>query len=166
MSALLQMPSYLEQLPIPDRGGRPPEENWTIQPLEGRRLPRPAHENEASDWKHLNREMPRISATNDLESLYVIDNHAAVDAFLQQHRSVTTLLLAAPEALNTALGESSIRVLKLLCDDDGGKSLFCYIMIASDLPTAMRALQAFDEDWWLARCAQVAGRLNFDVELI
>jgi hypothetical protein len=58
------------------------------------------------------------------------------------------------------------KVLRLVEDDEGARTLFCFVVFDGQLSEAMRALKSFDESWWLERCAQVAGKLNFDFELV
>ena len=105
------------------------------------------------------------AAIKDLEDVYVIDDRPAVAAFIEANR-LRSLLLQARNPLNAAFGEESIKTLTLVHDDEGFTTLFCLVMVFGDMQKARRALKSFDQQWWLARSGQVAGKLNFDFELI
>lgn len=102
----------------------------------------------------------------ELEKLYVLPDKRAVDAFVRQNRSVHSVLLAAKAALDKEFGAASIKTLRVFTDDENSISLFCFIACSSSLENAMKALRSFDQKWWLDHCQRVAGKLNFDFELI
>lgn len=106
------------------------------------------------------------SPTRDLERTYVIDDRRAIHDFLQSNRSVLSLLRDATGALSLAFGQDAIKILRVTEDDEGTRAVFCLVAFRGDLHDAMRALRSFDENWWLDRCARVAGKLNFDFELV
>jgi hypothetical protein len=129
---------------------------WFEDPL--RRSPR---------WRPCNRERYiSDSPTQELEQTYVINDREAVSAFLQGNRSALSILREAPAALNIFFGPKAKKVLRVIEDDEGTRTLFCFVAFDGDLSEAMRALKSFDENWWLERCARVAGNLNFDFELV
>jgi hypothetical protein len=105
------------------------------------------------------------SGAESLEDMYVIENRAAVTRFIEKNR-LRGLLSQAVDALNGAFGKGAIKTLKLLCDDEGSETLFCMIMTGGEMERAILALRDFDERWWLAHCGLVAGKLNFDFELV
>jgi hypothetical protein len=74
--------------------------------------------------------------------------------------------LHATDPLIQAFGEAAIRNLTLITDDEGYQTLFCLIMVSGALEEARSSLEQFDQQWWLTRCGQAAGRLNFDFELL
>ncbi len=131
-----------------------------------------------ADWQMLNRELspgfpPRMGQTlgpyriveKGLEEVYVIDDRPSVAAFIEENR-LRSLLLQARDPLNAAFGEASIKTLTLVHDDEGFTTLYCLVMVSGDMQDARRALKSFDQEWWLARSGQVAGKLNFDFELV
>jgi hypothetical protein len=114
------------------------------------------------------RRMPTAFAgtdANELEKLYVFEDRRAVNAFIVEHR-LRGLLAAALEPLNEAFGDASLKTLKIATDDEGSQTLFCLVQVVASVEDAHWSLAAFDERWWLPRCGAVAGKLNFDFELV
>ena len=105
------------------------------------------------------------TAANELDKPYVFEHRRAVNAFILEHR-LRALLAAASEPLNEAFGDETIKTLKIVTDDEGSQTLFCLVQVAASVEEARQSLAAFDELWWLARCGPVAGKLNFDFELV
>ena len=86
-------------------------------------------------------------------------------AFIKQN-CLRELLLQAREPLNTAFGESAVKTLTRVQDDEGFDTLFCLILVSGDMNDARLALRSLDQHWWLARSQRADGKLNFDFELI
>jgi hypothetical protein len=66
-----------------------------------------------------------------------------------------------------AFGSSTAVRLTVVTDvdaDDGREELFAYVKAALDQDELSRALEHFDEDWFLDRSSVLAGRLSFDLE--
>jgi hypothetical protein len=103
--------------------------------------------------------------TKGLERAYIIEHHSSVAAFILRHR-LHGLLLDAIAPLNRTFGESAIKVLTLVRDDEGSENLYCLIMTPGDLAAARQHLRTFDEEWWIEHSVISAGKLNFDIELI
>jgi len=101
----------------------------------------------------------------NLEVAYVFDDRAIIPMFINRNRLLGHLLMAR-EPLISAFGEAAVKKLTLVEDDEGFVTLFCLILFPGGLEDARRALNLFDEMWWLAKSGQVAGKLNFDFELI
>ena len=105
------------------------------------------------------------SALRTLEQAYVLEDRSAIPAFIRRNRLLEPLLEArAP--LTSAFGEAAVKKLTLVEDDEGFVTLYCLILVPGGLEEARRALNSFDESWWLARCGQLGGKLNFDFELV
>lgn len=104
------------------------------------------------------------TAANELEKLYVFEDRTAVNAFILEHR-LRGLLAAASQPLNEAFGDD-IKTLKIVTDDEGSQTLFCLVQVSASVEDARRALESFDNRWWLAHCGPVAGKLNFDFEFV
>jgi hypothetical protein len=104
-------------------------------------------------------------ALRELEQLYVLEDRSTVSEFIERNR-LRELLLEAGGPLNAAFGQAVVKKLTLLEDDEGFETLFCLALIPGDMHQAMLALKSFDERWWLARSRRVAGKLNFDLELV
>lgn len=108
---------------------------------------------------------PTIRSTAGLDDSYVIEDRLAVSHFIDEHH-LFGLLLQAKQHLDVAFTDRPVKTLSLVRDDEGFETLFCLVMIAGDMQPARQALRRFDQEWWLARSGQVAGKLNFDFELI
>jgi hypothetical protein len=118
-------------------------------------------------WRMCSREKyVSDSPMQELEPAYSISDPESIDAFLRNNRSAISLLKEAPAALSAAFGRKASKTLRLVEDDEGAQALFCFVAFAGSLADAIDALKSFDENWWLDRCAQVAGKLNFDFELV
>ena len=166
MSALLEFTNRLEQPGVPLPCTPLPIASWPRQrPTEQPKPPRPVVPLQDIHWQRLTREVPPDFELKGLEDIYVIDNRSAVADFIKQNR-LCGLLLEAREPLNTALGESAVRTLTLVQDDEGFDTLFCLILVSGDMNEARLALRSFDQCWWLARSQRANGKLNFDFELI
>lgn len=111
------------------------------------------------------REDEAAPAISEIDSEYVFEDRPAVSRFIIEH-GLRGLLSQAAQPLRRAFGDSAIRSLRLVTDDEGSATLFCLVMVPGDLARANRALERFDRDWWLARCDLRAGLLNFDFELV
>jgi hypothetical protein len=106
-----------------------------------------------------------ITAMTALETAYVFEDRSVVAEFIRRNR-LRGLLLQAVKPLHDAFGETAIKVLRLVTDDEGSETLFCLVMTSEELADAQDALRCFDEHWWLSRCDLRAGLLNFDFELV
>jgi hypothetical protein len=105
------------------------------------------------------------SELTTLQQAYVLEDRSAIPAFIKRNRLLEPLLEArAP--LTSAFGEATVKKLTLVEDDEGFVTLFCLILVPGSSEEARRALNSFDENWWLARCGQLGGRLNFDFDLV
>jgi hypothetical protein len=96
---------------------------------------------------------------------FVIENRAVVKNYIATNR-LTGLLLEALPRLEEYFGANPVKALSLITDDEGSSTLFCSVKWAGDLEAARAALREFDEAWWLANSGKVAGKLNFDFDLI
>jgi len=105
------------------------------------------------------------SALATLEQAYVLEDRSAIPAFIERNR-LLELLLEAREPLASAFGEATVKKLILVEDDEGFVTLFCSVLVPGSSDEARRALDLFDESWWLAHSHQAGGKLNFDFELI
>ena len=105
------------------------------------------------------------SVLEALEQAYVIEDRSAIPAFIKRNR-LLELLLAAREPLTSAFGEATVKKLTLVEDDEGFVTLFCSVLVPGSSDEARRALDSFDESWWLARSGQAGGKLNFDFDLV
>jgi hypothetical protein len=110
-------------------------------------------------------EPPAGSVLAVLEQAYVLEDRSAIRTFIERNRLLEPLL-EARGPLTSAFGEAAVKKLTLVEDDEGFVTLFCLIQVPGGLEEARRALNSFDESWWLARSGQVGGKLNFDFDLV
>ena len=164
MSALLEFTNRLEQPGVPPPSTHLPIAPWPSErSTEQPRPPRPVGPLQDIHWQRLTGEVPADFSLKGLEEIYVIDNRSAVAAFIKQN-CLRALLLQAREPLHAAFGESAVRTLTLVQDDEGFETLFCLILVSGDMNEARLALRSFDQQWWLVHCDQAAGKLNFDFD--
>jgi hypothetical protein len=103
--------------------------------------------------------------TDELDSKYIFDDRASVAAYISEHRLYGILALAA-NPLAQAFGAATRKTLKLVNDDEGSAMLFCVLSVDCTVERALRCLESFDLNWWQSHSFAVAGKLNFDFELI
>jgi len=110
-------------------------------------------------------EPPAGPALRSLEQMYALEDRPATLAFIKQN-GLLGPLLEARGPLTSAFGEAAVKKLSLVEDDEGFVTLFCFVLLPGSLEEARRALNLFDEQWWLTRSHEAGGKLNFDFELI
>jgi hypothetical protein len=99
-----------------------------------------------------------------LNEHYVMSRAATIQTFVREHRLRSTLL-EARKPLEAAFGSEAIKKLEIIRDDEGYETLFCSVILTGSVIDARASLRSFDEQWWVERCNQVNGKLNFDFEL-
>jgi len=166
MSAPLPLPAHLEQPTVPPLVEHPPlASSWLGEQPSARGNPTPPFEPDGElHWQSLNRKPSPDFVLSGLEDVYVIDDRSAVAAFIGKNR-LRSLLLLARDPLNVVFGETALKRLAIVSDDEGFNTLFCLIAISGNVHEARQALESFDQRWWLDHCEQADGNLNFDFEL-
>jgi hypothetical protein len=165
-----QFANYEEHQPWVKPDPKCKSQERAVQPTE-RKLPRPDFSFQVGDTfysairVHALEKVPADPWLIGLDPSYVISHRFNVARFIKEHR-LHGLLLQAIQPLNDAFTSQRIKVLSLVCDDEGFETLFCLVMITGNMEQARQALQRFDQNWWLSRSNIAAGRLNFDFELI
>jgi hypothetical protein len=108
---------------------------------------------------------PRAGLDFDvLNKQYVMRKAAAIQKFVSEHR-LRSLLIEARSHLDRAFGNEAIKKLEIIRDDEGYETLYCSVIVTGGVGEARFSLQTFDDQWWVERCNQVNGKLNFDFEL-
>jgi hypothetical protein len=115
--------------------------------------------------EELEQAVPSPQDSDALDKIYVWEDRPSILRFIDENR-VRGLLLDAHDALDNAFGKDAIKSLSLVRDDEGFDTLVCLVRTPSDLEIATRALQEFDERWWLARSVEARGKVNFDFDLV
>ena len=117
-----------------------------------------------SPARHLQTEIEK--QIEDIERTYVIDDRNSVLSFIQRN-GIQNLLVEADNPLRSAFGKlGMIKLLRLVRDDEGADTLFCFVQFRGDVEAGMQALASFDQQWWLQRSPSAAGKLNFDFEFV
>jgi len=116
-------------------------------------------------WQAFDMVQSRNGTVSSLEDAFIIEDRANVSRFIDQNH-LAGLLRQAAQPLDATFGENAIKTLRLVRDDEGAETLFCFVITHVGLEAAMCSLRRFDEEWWIARCGLTAGRMNFDFELL
>jgi hypothetical protein len=95
----------------------------------------------------------------------ILDSNRSVIEFLEQEPALYALLAEAVRHLKDAFGERRIVQVRLQSSDDGSL-LKAAVQLPADFgDDPERALQSFDEEWWLKNCSRSGGSLVFDYEI-
>jgi hypothetical protein len=87
--------------------------------------------------------------------------------YLIREPELIALLNQSLVAARSAFGETVRLSLELSQTPDvPSGELYCMIQTALTAEQAMRALRAFDEQWWIDRVPLAAGKLNFDISVV
>ena len=95
----------------------------------------------------------------------ILDDDRLITEILEEETSLYTLLIEAIKPLQHAFGEKRIIHLRIQSSEDD-----IIVKVAVQLPADFgddpeRALQSFDEEWWLNNCHRSDGALVFDYEI-
>ncbi len=95
----------------------------------------------------------------------ILDDDCLITEILAEETSLYTLLIEAIKPLQHAFGEKRIIHLRIQSSEDD-----MIVKVAVQLPADFgddpeRALQSFDEEWWLNNCHRSDGALVFDYEI-
>jgi hypothetical protein len=101
----------------------------------------------------------------DLHQHYVIlDDSATIIELFETESALSHLLIEAVAPLRRAFGDMAILHMQILSSDEDS-----ILKVAVQLPATFegnpdRALQSFDDAWWVHNCQQSGGVLVFDYE--
>jgi hypothetical protein len=116
-------------------------------------------------WIEENAKISCAPLLEPLNEAYVMEGREAVVRFIEEN-GLGKLLQQAKGPLNIAFGETSLKMLRVVEDDEGVRALSCIVMVDGEMLKARKALRSFDEDWWLSRGRVMGNKLNFDFELV
>ncbi|HKG24195.1 MAG TPA: hypothetical protein VKB09_01030 [Thermomicrobiales bacterium] len=116
--------------------------------------------------------MPSSAATDLLTSpdavngLFDFEDSLAIGSFLGEHPFLVPLLVEVHQTVPRYFPDRTRVRLQLLTDRDNGDhvDLFAIIETALSEDQALRALDSFDEEWWLGTAVRGNGWLTIDVE--
>ncbi len=98
-----------------------------------------------------------------LKMMYVFRNERAVEDFISSHRTAAGVLSSALTELKKSFGEGVVFTLEAISDEDESTSLYAIAVWRGLAEGAERALEDFDERWWLDQPTQPG--LTFTYEL-
>lgn len=111
-------------------------------------------------------ELSLSTSAGELDSRFIIKTNRHETLRFIAVNGLGTVLLQSEEHIRAAFGESSLRTLAIVEDDEGYRTLFCLVMFDGRLDAARIALKSFDNNWWLQQANRFASKLNFDFELV
>jgi hypothetical protein len=106
------------------------------------------------------------SSVDDLNSGFVIKANRREALNFIKANGLSHILLQSEGHLDAAFGRSSVKTLNIIDDDEGYRTLFCFVAFPGTLADAQAALRSFDCDWWLKNSRRFGSKLNFDFELV
>ncbi len=101
-----------------------------------------------------------LRSFDTLASFYSVSTPIAVADFLSEHKQLLKLLFSAFPRIKSIWGAQAKLELEVVDDLEGGLPIMT-VRVTSTLPDAYRALDRFDEEWWLDHIAEAEGFLNF-----
>jgi hypothetical protein len=129
------------------------------------RRPRSEKDGQAKRDSFFDQVFMKYSVLEPLQATYVVDDRDSVAEYVAANQ-LSEFLVRSAKYVAMAFGESRIKKLRILEDDEGTKTLFCLVAYPGSLDDAQRALETFDQNWWLENARHFASKLNFDFELI
>jgi hypothetical protein len=91
---------------------------------------------------------------------------SSVTEFLNEHRGIVQLLMEARMHLRDCFGSSTVFTLRAELDESGSRTLYVTAIWSGKLQDVRRALDQFDNGWWLSHAGQAGGYLTFTYELV
>jgi len=101
-----------------------------------------------------------LRSFDTLVSFYSVSTPIAVADFLNEHKQLPKLLFSAFPRIKSFWGAQVKPELEVVDDPEGGFPIMT-VRVTSTLPDAYKALDRFDEEWWLDHIAEAEGFLNF-----
>ena len=101
----------------------------------------------------------------ELRKSYGFPANDSVLKFLENHRAVSAVLLAAAPRLREYFRRDSILNLEVSTDEDESQTLYAVIIWHESVHTAAQALDQFEENWWLDQMTPNTTDLAFTYRL-
>jgi hypothetical protein len=102
----------------------------------------------------------------DVRREFMLPSDESVLKFLHEHKTIAEILLNAVAPLKKSFGVDAIFSLRMPADDISSPTMYAVVQWPGAVGDVRRALQQFDDSWWLAHLPQAAGRLTFTYELV
>jgi hypothetical protein len=106
-----------------------------------------------------------LTAIQELRKSYVLPTDSSVLDFLNDHRALPQLLIEAAPQLKRYLGDT-VFSLRVSSDEYGWQNLYADVMWSSDARAAVRLLDQFEDEWWIANSRSARGALTFTYRLV
>ncbi len=104
-------------------------------------------------------------ALTDVRKRYVFPSDTSVAEFLNDHRAMPQLLIDAAPQLRKYFG-NTVFALRVTSDEYGWQNLYADAMWPGDARDALRLLDQFEDEWWIANCRPARGALTFTYRLV
>ncbi len=103
---------------------------------------------------------------NDVRRNFVLPTNSSVEGFFNDHRTIPQLLLQAVPHVKRYFGADVVFNLRVPIDESGSQTLYAVAMWPGTLKDVRRALEQFDDAWWIANSRKASGYLTFTYELV
>jgi hypothetical protein len=101
----------------------------------------------------------------EVYKLYVLPGDGSVAGFLNDHRALPQILIAAMPQLRKVFGDT-VFALRATSDEFGWQNLYVDALWTGDAMDAFRLLDQFGDDWWIANSLPARGALTFTYRLV
>ena len=105
------------------------------------------------------------SLVEQIRSLYVINDEVDVCGFLNRHRHLPPVLVAAEPYLRRIF-KASVISLRATSDEYGWEMLYASVHWSGEPKDALQDLNAFDDEWWIANSCPAGSNLTFTYRLV
>lgn len=113
----------------------------------------------------IGRIQPLKAGIRELEESYCFptgEDRARIVSILRSSPNAVAILKEAPSLLRSIFGRDAELRLELDRDPEGGfEEIFATVRSDHSPEEGLQLLQDFDLKWWLSRCRDVGGKLNF-----
>ncbi len=111
-------------------------------------------------------ERPIAAVAADWRSPYDIEDRSAVEAFIDRHPFLTSLLERAPAAIQARFGPHAGLRLEVLADPDAEGAEHLYLFVRTDRPfeEAYERQRQLDEEWWLDAMPEARAMMTVGIE--
>ncbi len=111
-------------------------------------------------------ERPGAAVAADWRSTFDIEDLDAVEAFVDRHPFLASLLERAPTAVATHFGEHQGLRLEVVADPDAEGAEHLYLFVRTDRPfeEAYERQRQLDEEWWLDAMPEARAMMTVGIE--
>jgi hypothetical protein len=99
-----------------------------------------------------------------LKKFFVFTKTPDIENFLWSYRMLAPIILEAAPHFQSFFPDSPI-ALDVMTEEGPTRTIYAIAQWPGDRTNARKALNAFEENWWLENLPKAAGRIVFDYEL-